>query len=813
MVTLIDIRVTLALSCVCTFRSNTIQRKDRCLADKIAMSPDDEKEPIIHDEGSQHLDNDANFTNEVTNPTYASGQVALQDSEVGSARSNDNERPQIVIAANSSASEAHKAYIARKTPHLLDEALNPPSNNRSGSLPSSPANTADPKRAANRRKQNDNKEEPPIVNSSHSPSPSEEDHEIASSSRSAAASPLHRSSAEPTVAEAQQSHHVVPRGFRGPMPIAGDAETIAPLPSLMSTTSGAMYTVVNYPMNRNGWRYSAAGPASHILPWGVFRTLETEPVGVHWSWSDRSVYTSMSADASVITAEGGFRSARANVPVREGSWYVEVHILNPEDTSIHSENGKNRAHVRLGWGRREAQLNAPVGSNGYSYGFRDISGEKVFLSRTYPYGESFGVGDVIGMWINLPSCRQPDPSDPLDPARVQRKRIPIRYKGRLYFESLEYSGTKEMDVLMDRSRRGEKLASMWGEKDALIHPNTGLLSTSPTNPEDGKQRGRKSLSHLPTSAKPKPSSDNLRLIPTLGPESQIGFFVNGKPQGIAFDHLLDFRPLRKQKSSKTSGAHKNKTSSAAKSLGDGDGEDDSTIITASSTAATILKSRENFVDDGSLGYFPFVSLYGGAKARIVTRAEDFKFPPPKDIRAALKNAHPNVVSTPVDGVTDRDTKTGSSPLTYKALHDRFQEYLEELVQYDIADEAAARNLALKRQADEDEEEQSASPGPGSVSKSANGGGGRKWRKKSNGAKGQESSSNPVLSHGNVNTEVEDARLGNPLSSRSMSPQAVKMEDGLQNDSDMMLDHPPSPVSVANTHPMEWEGENVGTLES
>ena len=60
---------------------------------------------------------------------------------------------------------------------------------------------------------------------------------------------------------------------------------------------------------------------------------------------------------------------------------------------------KDGPHVRLGWARRESPLNAPVGFDGYSYGLRDVGGQRIFLSRASDYGEAFQPGDVVGMYI------------------------------------------------------------------------------------------------------------------------------------------------------------------------------------------------------------------------------------------------------------------------------------------------------------------------------------------------------------------------------------------------------------------------------
>lgn len=641
--------------------------------------------------------------------------------------------------------DAQRAYIARTAPHLLEDGANGSSSPPPGS--------------------------PSQLPSSLSPTPTPGPlHYYDDDGRERSGSRGPRLSTPPTPAPAQpKSHHTVPKRYRGPQPLLGDAEDIAPLPTLVAVPGClSLFDTINYPLNRNGWRYVAAGPCSASLPHSVYRTLDTSPRGIHWSWTDRSPYTHISNDAAIVSSDRGFRSARTNVPVRQGSWYVEVHILEPETMNhaaalSHPDNHHNHhhnhdegslpaagithhhghgqtpiatagaaprrpmsdgPHVRLGWGRREAPLNAPVGFDGYSYGLRDTNGDKVFLSRPQSYGCRFGPGDVVGMYISIPS---PDPNagkvddDPLDPARIRRKRLPIRYKSQLYFESLEYAQTKEMEALMERSRRGDKdvvAALSTGSSGAVASCLHAPLSDGKAGPgghgkgikggvdppgsgSGGKgsangagttgssAKKRKGGANGPGGPKEAPSNGNgkkaeaaLRPLPTLGSESKIGFFINGEPQGIAFRDLLDFRPLRRaaadkqQRAGGSGAASGNTTSLSLADLDEGSG----TVITSSSSLASIVKSRENAFDDGAMGYFPFVSLFGGARARIVSRREDFAFCPPDDIERAL------------DGEGH-----GGTPSNWRPLAERYDEFVEEMWRYDIEDEAraAARYQASK----------------------------------------------------------------------------------------------------------------------
>ena len=103
-----------------------------------------------------------------------------------------------------------------------------------------------------------------------------------------------------------------------------------------------------------------------------------------------------------VTTDKGFRMAKANVGVREGRWYWECKITSgiPKETGKPGAEEEARGHVRMGWARREATLDAPVGYDAYSYGLRDVAGQKVYMSRPkdfFPPGEDIREGDVIGL--------------------------------------------------------------------------------------------------------------------------------------------------------------------------------------------------------------------------------------------------------------------------------------------------------------------------------------------------------------------------------------------------------------------------------
>ncbi|KAJ7489859.1 hypothetical protein B0H11DRAFT_1042524 [Mycena galericulata] len=381
-------------------------------------------------------------------------------------------------------------------------------------------------------------------------------------------------------------------------------------------------------VNRIGYRYTPAGinPPGHFLP---CRTIESNPTSYRISWEDRSSFVQVTKDGLGLSGSTGFRSARCNAPIREGRWYMEVKVVRGGGEHLHDDGKHEGSHVRLGWGRREAPLNGPVGLDGYSYGYRDKTGDKVTLSRPRPYGRPFSSGDVIGMYICLPPKRQANPKDPHDPARIKRERIAIDLKGQEVFEILEYPQSKEMAALMDYS---------------------GKSSTSASIPSSSKKIASGKLPERGPSNAPKTNLANLRTLPTL-PDSHIAFFVNGECQGVAFQDLYDYLQLRPSETSRKAKDRKR-------------------------TREGVKEHIENPFDDGTLGYYPFISLFNEACVRL-NPGPTFDFPPPSDIEALL-------FGTPE-----------SEEHNWRPTCDRYAEFMAEQWALDTIEEEEASSEAVR----------------------------------------------------------------------------------------------------------------------
>ncbi|KAK6532248.1 hypothetical protein TWF281_006440 [Arthrobotrys megalospora] len=269
----------------------------------------------------------------------------------------------------------------------------------------------------------------------------------------------------------------------------------------------AFFETTEHPSNRKGFRYLPC-KASRLIPTLKYHTTEVPPYAARISYEDKSSHIHLDETGVALTTEKGFRSARANVGLREGDWYYECKVLNginPNDPT--EENG----HVRIGFARRETSLDVPVGYDAYSYGIRDKDGQIVHMSRPKDFmKESVVNGDVIGLHISLPPLSvqreilAPYSDNSKYPPDVLRDRVPIKYKAQLYFEQFEYMPVKDME-------------------DAM-------------NPAAPTASGAPSLSMV------KGSKACFRTLPG----SRITIYKNGKRMGTAFEDLFVFLPPASQ---------------------------------------------------------------------------------------------------------------------------------------------------------------------------------------------------------------------------------------------------------------------------
>ena len=398
----------------------------------------------------------------------------------------------------------------------------------------------------------------------------------------------------------------------------------------------------------------------------------------------------------------GFRTARANVAARQGRWYWECKvtrgILKDSDRNGKQKEGEKKAgeppshgHVRVGWARREASRDAPVGYDAYGYGIRDRKGQKVHMSRPKEFlsvsqsgtgsgGSASGAanggagaeadededireGDVIGLEIQLPSEAlhrkvvhgtynpavdiEDDRSDYNrdDAPNIIRDRIPFRFQTtKTVFEKFDYVPMRELEDLANPAPTLNGSANPSAQSNSAVKKNT-IIGLS-----------------MPGGGEPPNPNHPVPCLRTL-PGSHIRVYKNGKLRGTPWTNLLSFLPP------------------------------------ASSTNGKLQEGARERLDDGTLGYYPAVSVFRGGAVE-VNFGPDFWYPPPgENLKPKIsRSGHGNgeddggdvtMVDTGDDdsGPSRKAAAVAPPPLSQlRPIGERYAEQIAEDIVYDIVDE-------------------------------------------------------------------------------------------------------------------------------
>jgi len=316
------------------------------------------------------------------------------------------------------------------------------------------------------------------------------------------------------------------------------------------------YEVVDKLTNKNGFRYSYA-IADPGFPHIKYRQTDVRPYHARFSFEDSPAAISFSQDARAVTTSDAWHTARANVCAREGSYYYEARVISGVvNNSQNSSNAQSRGHVRLGFARREADLDVNVGVDCYGYGIRDVNGEVVNRMRCeffFPKGEAINEGDVIGMLITLP------------PLSLHKKIVEGTYDHAIDGDGSDPASrtSTATNIIRDRIPFHYKSDFCWQQSNVF---STKHLRDYAFN-----------LKETPTFGPPSPLNSEDASLRTL-PGSSITIFKNGVKMGTPFKELYAFLPPASRLANGTN------------NLGIGE--------------------REN-ADDGMIGYYPAVSCYGG----------------------------------------------------------------------------------------------------------------------------------------------------------------------------------------------------------
>ena len=454
------------------------------------------------------------------------------------------------------------------------------------------------------------------------------------------------------------------------------------------------------PINRRGYVYES-GIADPLFPsLHYFRQTEPKPHYAHFSFEDAPPNVYFDQSGLNINGEAGFRTARANVAARQGRWYWECKVTRgilqdhkQKGTEVDKDKKgepPSHGHVRMGWARREASRDAPVGYDAYGYGIRDRKGQTVHMSRPKEFfavanagahgntsissitntagadeeglvsvEEDICEGDVIGLEIQLPSealhrkvvhgtynpavDRDYDedyrtktnghamPHHEDDTPNIVRDRIPFRFQTtKPVFEKFDYVPTRELEDLANPA------PTLTSQGAAAAGAGAGGNGGKRDGPIVGPSGGEPPNPHHPVPC--------LRTLPG----SHIRVYKNGKLMGEAWKDLMAFLPP------------------------------------ASTTNSKIQEGARERLDDGTLGYYPAVSVFRGGAVE-VNFGPDFWFPP-----KGITKAH---ALSEADAATEASTMTQkpdaiTPPLTrLRPISDRYAEQIAEDIVYDVVDEA------------------------------------------------------------------------------------------------------------------------------
>ncbi|XP_038061625.1 set1/Ash2 histone methyltransferase complex subunit ASH2-like [Patiria miniata] len=201
---------------------------------------------------------------------------------------------------------------------------------------------------------------------------------------------------------------------------------------------------LEHPFNKDGYRYILTEQDPHApssafeedmwigkpIPALLYRmALGRE---VYLASHDRAPQLKISENRLSVTGEKGYSMVRCTHGTNRGAWYMEMSIDDmPEGTA-----------TRIGWSQPLGNLQAPLGYDKFSYSWRSRKGTRFHQSIGKRYGEGYGQGDVLGLYIKLPSRV---PADKLLPLTYKDRAL-IKFKSHLYFEEKDLVQETENDL-------------------------------------------------------------------------------------------------------------------------------------------------------------------------------------------------------------------------------------------------------------------------------------------------------------------------------------------------------------------------------
>ncbi|KAJ1959007.1 transcription factor, contains a PHD finger motif [Dispira parvispora] len=388
------------------------------------------------------------------------------------------------------------------------------------------------------------------------------------------------------------------------------------------------------------------------------------------SFQDRNPLVQLTNHGRTATGNAGFRSARGVYPIVSGQWYLEFWINA-------AEPGEYDPHVRVGLGLAHATLDAPVGTDRYGYGLRDVTGEAVHNGKRHALGEPFRTGDVIGFYISIPKIPEYEEMEYSSYTQTPEDHSKSTPKGTASAAQLvtvaKQPYLRRAELLAPNG--GPVLEGAWLARQLPTKPNVPCCSFGELPKRTGGSRGRHSArggsvnGHTTAGGMAGRTRGVTPHSVPLIPGSKILIFKNGQYLGTPFMPIHSWLPSTASQPLSTSGsisptgkqsttshqrhfsAHDkmgrpNKPIAGSTGGAESDSKDPSRAKLETAPGATPPYHTDmQFLascNTQRLGYFPMVSVFRGGSVTL-NGGPNFKFPPPSD---------PEVVwETPANGKT------------------------------------------------------------------------------------------------------------------------------------------------------------------
>ncbi|KAI5076890.1 hypothetical protein GOP47_0008955 [Adiantum capillus-veneris] len=210
---------------------------------------------------------------------------------------------------------------------------------------------------------------------------------------------------------------------------------------------------------------------------------------------DKAEKIELSENRLSASSTKGYRMVRATRGVQEGTWYYEIVVEQLGPTG----------HTRLGWSTQKGDVQAPVGFDSNSYGYRDLDGSKTHVAVRETYGDLYVEGDVIGFYIHLPNGAEyaPKPAPLLsvrgrpylsDVKEEQPRRVPGSEI--CFFRNGICQGTAFKDIYGGRYFPAASMYTLPKEPSCTVRFNFGPDFRYPPKDLDGRP-APKAMMHAP----------------------------------------------------------------------------------------------------------------------------------------------------------------------------------------------------------------------------------------------------------------------------------------------------------------------------